>query len=167
MQNAPAHGAQGGKGGLEGRPLTAREDGDIARGGPVAAAGHRAIDGLGALGHDSGPEALDLGFVGGAHLGPDFARREPGEDTVLGPHHLGAGRRGRQASDDHIDRLGHLLGVVRPGAAAIEQGLRRPLLEIANRQVEAVAQQAAGQLTAHIAEADEAYFHGGVPFIFN
>ena len=149
---------------LEGGALAADEDRDVAGRRPVAAAGDRAVDGPGrAASLHQGAQALDLGLVGGAHFGPDLAFREAREDTVLGFHHRGRGRRAGQAGDHHVHRLGQFPGRFRPACALVEEGLRSRAVQVPHRHVKAVAQQAAGQLAADVAQADESDLHEHVP----
>jgi len=79
VQYPPPHRGQHRQDSLERVACAAGEDRNVARRGPVAAAGDRAVDRRAALGLDERAEALHLGLVGGGHLHPDLAGRHGGE----------------------------------------------------------------------------------------
>jgi len=64
-----------------------------------------------------------------------------------------------QAGDHHVAGLGHRFRRLGPMRAGLQERLRDAGVEIAHGQVVTVAQQAAGQLAADVAEADEPDFH--------
>ena len=140
---------------LEDRTVAPGEDGDIARCGAMAPARHRTVDRSGPGGGDFRAKARDFRLVGGAHLSPDLASAEAGKDPVIGLHHRRACGRGWQAGDDDVTGLGHRLRAVAPGGAFINEGLRDLAIKVAHRQVNAIANQTAGELAADIPKTDE------------
>ena len=156
VQDALAENRQHRQDTLEGGARAAGEDRDITGGGAVTAAGHRAIHGGGASLLDARGQAPRLGVIGGAHFEPDLAGSEPGEHTIGLLHHLCRDRRRGQAGDHQIDARGELAGGARRPGATLDQRRHALRVQVPHRELDAVAQQVAGEWAADVAQADEA-----------
>src|SRR5579862_4229035 len=142
---------------LESGALAPGEDGDVTGRRPVAAARYRAVESGPAGRRDPQSEPPYLGGIGGTHLQPDLARAESREHPVGRLHHLGAGRRRGQAGDHDIDRCRQLAWRGCALRAACEKGVDPRAVEVAHGEIDSLTLKVAGELTADIAEADEAY----------
>jgi len=102
-------------------------------------------------------KAFDLGLVGGGHFHPDLGGADMGQHFL---HHGIRGRRRGQAGDDNIAIL-HQPGRAFARACAFSGQARHKIgVEIIDRQVHPVAQQAARQFAANVSQSDESNFHG-------
>ena len=81
---------------------------------------------------------------------------EAREHPVFTLHDGGAHRRGRQAGDHDVDAGGELTGRGRRPGTARDERRDAPFVDVTDGEVHPVAQEVAGELTADVAEADEA-----------
>jgi len=140
----------------KGGAIAAREDRDIGGVGPVAAARDRALHRRTALGHHQRRKPLDLVRVGGRHLQPDLGLVDLRKHRL---DHRGRRRRRGQAGDDSIAFAHQISGTGRRAGPARNEAVDAVRIQIADRQVEPVAQRTARQLGADIAEPDKSYMH--------
>ena len=143
---AAAHGGQKRKDALERGPLAACEDGDVAGPGPMAPAGHRAVDRLASERGHLLPEPANLGLVGRRHLHPDLSRAiaesRPSSASSTAADAGGSGETG----DDGVAGLHHPRGALAPVRARVQEPPRGVAVQIPYRHVESVAQQRAREL---------------------
>ena len=66
---------------------------------------------------------------------------------------------GRQAGDDAINFFGERLGRIRPFAARFQMASAQIFVDVVDGNIEAVAQEAGGEMAAEIAQTDVAVFH--------
>ena len=155
MQDTAPHGFEQRSDPLEGVPVTARKDRDISCFSPMAAPRNRAIHRRATLRHDLCPQPVHFGCIRRRHLHPDFTRRHRGQHFC---HHSGRCCRGRQAGDHRIACTHHIQWGRSALRTARHEVIHPSRVQITDRKINPIAQQRAGQLTAHIAKANESNF---------
>ena len=153
------HGREHGQHLLEGVTLAAREDRDVAGSRPVATSGNRRIQGQPALGLHQRAKSLHFIDRGGGRLEPNLALGDSREDAVGLFENMCRDLRGRQTGDDHVAALRDASSRLAPRGAGPQQRCGGGLVDVPDRQVEAVAQQTAGQLGTDIPQTNETDLH--------
>ena len=125
----------------------------------MAAARHRAVDWFAASLDDLGSQPANFGLVGRTHLGPHLTWFERSQNAVVIFEHGRADRGTGQTGNHEVDLLGHSRRRLAPLGPSVEQRLGRRPVKVANRQVDAVAKQAASKLGANVSESNESNAH--------
>src|SRR6267142_2725036 len=143
--------------------LHTREDVRVAPGQDLQAALVRGVDAAGDGGAEHGGPQLPRGFgerergggTDGAHVDPDLAGCEPGEDAVRS----GGDRRQRgivlNHAEGHFGGAGDVARRLAPGESALDQGSRLGRRPIRSVHLVAGGKKAAGHPAPHRAEPDE------------
>lgn len=127
------------------------------------AAAHRCVDDVDAFGAGGLDDAVDEGGTDRAGFDEDRPRRGGVQHTVLAESHgLGRGLV-RQRGEGDVGAGGGRSGAVGGLGTGRHQLHDRGRAQVADRQVEARALDAEGNVLAHAAEAAEADFHGPSP----
>ena len=140
----------------EDRRIAADDDGDLAGGGEVHAAGDRRLEAVDPLRGGERREALELVAVVRARVDPGSARSEPLEQAALAREHVRDGPRRRQAGEDGVRGGADLRGRVGPGRSVGDELPRRVGVAVVHGQREAGGEEVRRQRPAEVAEADEA-----------
>ncbi len=156
MQDALAEDRQQRQDALEGGAAAAGEDRDVAGGGAVAAARHRAVERVAPRASTSAPRrrtsAWSVVLISSQILPGLSAASTPSAASITAALAAGEGRQVITTSLAAASSRAERAAV----APASTSGLHPLRVEVAHRQLHAVAAQIAGKLAADVAETDEA-----------